>query len=259
MKKLNKLRHAFLLSLLAWVLFSCQDDEDQTFDAPVISSFEFGEGGSHATDGTAYRGDDLHMEAEILAEANIASIKVTIHGHDLEVAEDETEWDYSETFTNEKYLVKNPTFHEHIDIPATAPEGEYHVVLEVTDAVGNTTEVEGHLQIMSPVTVSDFDMDETVVRGTDIHVEFMINAMHGIHKITVDIHSHGLTPGAGEVAWDFEKEFEEGYHGLTEATFHEHIDVPATAPVGEYHATFIVEDEEGNIVEYESHIDVTAN
>ncbi|MBD8488238.1 DUF4625 domain-containing protein [Echinicola sp. CAU 1574] len=256
---MNKLKHVFLISLLGMALFSCQDDEDQTFDAPVISSFEFGEGGSHSTDGTAYRGSDLHMEAEILAQATVASITVSIHGHDIEVGEGETEWDFSETFTDEKYMVKNPTFHEHIDIPATAPAGEYHVVLEVTDAVGNTTEVEGHLEVTSPVTISDFEMDETVVRGSDFHVEFMIDAMYGIHNITVDIHAHGLTPGAGEVEWDFEEEFEEGYHELTEAEFHEHIDVPATAPAGEYHVIFTVEDEEGNTVVYESHIDVTAN
>ncbi|WBL45114.1 DUF4625 domain-containing protein [Algoriphagus halophytocola] len=72
------------------------------------------------------------------------------------------------------------------------------------------------------------------------------------------MHAHGVTPGAGEVEWDFEEIYEEGYHGLTEAEFHEHIDVPANAPAGEYHITFSIEDEEGNIQEFESHIDVTA-
>lgn len=256
---MNKLKHAFLLSLVGLALFSCQDDDDMEFDAPAISNFEFGEGGTHSTEGTAYRGSDLHMEAVILAEATVASITVTIHGHDLEVGEGETEWDFSQTYKDEKYLVKNPTFHEHIDIPATAPAGEYHVVLEVTDSEGQTSEVEGHLDVMAPVSISGFEMDETVARGSDFHVEFMINAVNGIHQITVDVHAHDLAPGAGEVEWDFEAIFEEGYHGLTEAEFHEHIDVPATAPAGEYHVTFTVEDEEGNTIEYESHIDVTAS
>ncbi|WP_262480583.1 DUF4625 domain-containing protein [Algibacter lectus] len=39
--------------------------------------------------------------------------------------------------------------------------------------------------------------------------------------------------------------------------FHEHFDVPATAPAGEYHLSFVVEDEEGNTKTYESHIDIT--
>lgn len=256
---MNKLKHAFLLSLVGLVLFSCQDDDDIEFDAPTISNFEFGEGGTHSTEGSAYRGSDLHMEALILAEATVASITVSIHGHDLEVGEGETEWDFSQSYTDDKYLVKNPTFHEHIDIPASAPAGEYHVVLEVTDSEGKTSEVEGHLNVMSPVSISDFEMDETVARGSDFHVEFTINAVNGIHQITTDVHAHGLNPGAGEVEWEYEEIFEDGYHGMTEAVFHEHVDVPATAPAGEYHVTFVVEDEEGNTIEYESHITVEAS
>jgi len=253
---MKKLRHVWLLSILGLTLFSCQDDEDVNFDSPVISEFKFGEGGTHETDGTAFRGSDLHLEASIMAESTVASVTVTIHGHDLEVGEGEEEWDFSQTYTDDKYLVKNATFHEHIDIPSNVPVGEYHVTMEVTDKSGKISEVEGHLEVMSPVTISDFGMDETIARGSDFHVEFMINAVHGIHQITVDIHAHGITPGAGEVEWDFEEVFEEGYHGLNEVEFHEHIDVPSTAPAGEYHVTFIVEDEDGNTIEYESHIDV---
>ena len=255
---MKQLKHAFLISILGLFLVSCQDDEDVTFDAPVISNFEFGNGGTHSTDGTAYRGSDIHIEAEILAEATVASITVSIHGHDIVVGEGEEEWDFSHTYTDDKYLVRNPTLHEHIDIPATAPAGEYHVTMEVTDEAGQTTEVEGHLEVMASVSISEFHMDEAVVRGDDFHVEFMIHAVNGIHQITVDVHGHGITPGAGEAEWDFEKTFEEGYHGLTEAEFHEHIDVPATAPAGEYHITFTVEDEDGNIHEFEAHLDVTA-
>lgn len=53
-----------------------------------------------------------------------------------------------------------------------------------------------------------------------------------------------------------EEVFEEGYHELTEVEFHEHIDVPANITVGEYHVMFIIEDEEGNEVEFDTHIDV---
>lgn len=254
---MNKLRHAFLLPILAIALFSCHEDEDETISAPEIASFEFGEGSTHATEPVAYRGSDLHMEANILAEANVASITVTIHAHELQIGEGETEWDFSQTFTDPKYQVKNPTFHEHIDIPATVPVGEYHVILSVTDEMGHTSEKEGHLEILSPITISEFHMDETVIRGNDFHVEFMVQAIHGIHTIGVDIHSHGLTPGAGEVEWHFDQSYEEGYHGLEEVEFHEHIDVPATVPVGEYHILFTVEDENGNIQTLDSHIDIT--
>ena len=253
---MNKLKHALLIPILGLALFSCQEDPELA--APVISRFMFGEGSTHGTDATAYRGSDLHLEAEIMADAMVSSIILTIHGHDLEVGDGEEEWDFSRTYTDSKYLVRNPSFHEHVDIPANAPTGEYHLTLEVIDEAGNRSEVEGHLEVLSPIAVSGFEMDEDVARGDDFHVEFMINAIHGIHQITVDVHAHGLTPGDGEVEWDFEQVYEEGYHGMSEVEFHEHIDVPATAPAGEYHVMFIIEDEEGNLHEFDSHIDVNA-
>lgn len=253
---MRRLRQAFLIPLLALALFACQEEEDITFDPPVVSTFEMGEGSSHSTEPVAYRGMDLHMEATILAYANVESIKVSIHAHDLEVGEGEVEWDFEEVYTDAKYLVKKPEFHEHIDIPATAPAGEYHVVLEVTDAAGNITEMEGHLEIRELIHVSGFEMDAEVVRGEDFHVEFLIGAANGIHTITVDIHAHGLTAGAGEVLWEMEEVFEEGYHELSEVEFHEHIDVPANVTAGEYHVMFIIEDEDGNEVEFDTHIDV---
>ncbi|MDO6803070.1 DUF4625 domain-containing protein [Wenyingzhuangia sp. 1_MG-2023] len=244
-----------MAALMAFSLQSCSEDDDSVANAPVISGFEYGIHGEE--EHVAYKGSDLHLEAEINAEATVKSITVSIHAHDLEVGEGEEEWDFEQVFTDASYLVINPTFHEHIDIPANAPAGEYHVELVVTDELGNSTEVEGHIDILDPVTISDFDIDETVVRGNDIHVEFMIAAVNGIHNITVDIHAHGLTVGEGEEELDLELEFEEGYHEQTDVEFHEHIDIPATAPAGEYHVTFTVEDEDGNTAEYETHLDIT--
>src|SRR5690606_29189238 len=132
----------------------------------------------------------------------------------------------------------NPNFHEHVDIPADIPAGEYHIELTVTDRSGNSTTVEGHLQILDPIALEGISMDTSVVRGNDFHVEFLVAAVHGIHDIALDIHAHGIEPGAGEVEWHLQQNFEQGYHGLTQAEFHEHIDVPATAPAGEYHMVF---------------------
>ena len=249
-----------IIAFGALALHSCSSDDNDgdAVAAPEISNFEFGKGSDHSTEQVAYKGSDIHMEAEINAPGKVASIEVDIHAHDLEVGEGEVEWDFEQTFTDASYLVINPTFHEHVDIPSNIPAGEYHITLTVKDELGNSTEVEGHIQILAPITISDFDMDETVDRGSDVHIEFMIEAVNGIHEITVDIHGHDLPVGEGEVEWDFEQTFSEGYHELSEAEFHEHIDVPATAPAGEYHAIFTIEDEDGNTLEYETHIDVTA-
>ncbi|WP_289064139.1 DUF4625 domain-containing protein [uncultured Zobellia sp.] len=249
-------------------LQSCSSDDDGAIEmnAPVITSFEYGEG--HHDEGEdhdheseeayAFKGSDIHLAAEISAEATVSSITLSIHSDDVTAEEGEVDWEFEKVFTDAKYLVINPEFHEHIDIPTDIPSGEYHIELLVTDELGNSTEVEGHLEIMDPITLSDFSIDETVARGEDFHVEFMISAVNGIHGITVDIHADGVTPGEGEVEWDYEEEFLEGYHEETIAEFHEHIDVPATAPVGEYHIIFTVEDEDGDTIEYEAHIDVTA-
>lgn len=256
----TNLKPLAIIAFLGVILHSCSsDDENPSLAAPVISNFEYGEGSSHSEDQVAYKGSDIHLEAEITAEATVSSISVSIHAHDLEVGEGEVEWDLEQSFTDASYLVINPTFHEHIDIPSNIPSGEYHVVLTVTDELGNSTEAEGHLQIMDAISLSEISVSETVVRGTDFHTEFIISAVNGIHEITVDVHGHDLAVGEGEMEWDFENIYSEGYHELTEAEFHEHIDVPATAPAGEYHILFTIEDEDGNTLEYETHIDVTAS
>jgi len=247
-----------IIALLGTVLYSCSSDDDNSMNAPQITNFEFGEGSEHSTDPVAYIGSDIHLEAEINAEATVSSITLIIHAHDLEVGEGEVEWDFEQVYTEAQYLVINPTFHVHVDVPPTAPAGEYHIELIVTDEDGNSTEVDGHIQILAPITLSDFSIDTTAARGGDFHAEFMIDAVNGIHSITVDVHAHGLTVGEGEVEWDYEEEFLGDYHEQTSIEFHEHIDIPATAPVGEYHIIFTVEDEDGNTTEYETHIDVTA-
>lgn len=251
------------MALLGLFLQSCSsDDENVGINGPEILSFEYGEGGSHSSEPVAYKGSDIHMEAKIYAEATVASITVEIHAHGLVLGEGEEEWVFEQTYTNAKYQVINPTFHEHIDVPTNIPPGEYHIEFKVVDANGNMAEMEGHINILNPsvaISISDIEIDHEVVRGDDFHVEFMIHAEHGIHNIGVDIHSHGLSVGTGEEEWAYKAKFEEGFHGLTEAEFHKHIDVPATAPAGEYHIKITIEDEEGNTFEHETHIAVQAS
>ena len=247
-----------ITAFLAISLNSCSSDDDgPLLNAPTISSFEYGQGSTHTTDKVVYKGSDIHLEAEINAEATVSSIKISIHAHGLDLGESEVDWDFEKVFTDSKYLVINPAFHEHIDVPANIPAGEYHIELTVTDALGNSTRVDGHIQILDVITLSDISIDTTVTRGDDFHVAFMINATNGIHNITVDVHSHGITPGDGEIGWHYNEIFSEGFHGLTNVEFHKHIDVPMTAPAGEYHLVITVEDEDGNTKKIDRHINVT--
>ncbi|WP_458627188.1 DUF4625 domain-containing protein [Winogradskyella sp. PC D3.3] len=251
-----------LIAFFGILLNSCSSDDDASspsLNAPEITNFEYGEGSVHSTDQVAFKGSDIHLEAEINAEAVVSSITLSIHAHDLPLADGEVEWDFFQEYSGSNYQVINPTFHEHVDVPTNIPSGEYHIELVVIDENGNSTEVDGHLEILDYITLSGYSVSETVVRGDDFHAEFMINALNGIHNITVNVHAHDVPVGAGEIEWDEEFVFSTGYHGETEIEFHEHIDVPATAPAGEYHITFTVEDEDGNTKAYETHIDVTAS
>lgn len=255
----TNLKFLAIILLLGFFLQSCSSDDDSAItSAPEITDFEYGEGSTHSTDLFAYKGSDIHIAADIYAEATVSSITLSIHAHDLELGDDEVDWDFETVYTDSDYLVINPGFHEHVDVPTDIPSGEYHIELTVVDEQGNSTEVEGYLQILDPITLSDFSIDTTVARGDDFHAEFLIDAVNGILSVTVDIHAHGITPGDGEVEWDYEEEFLEGYHEETSIEFHEHIDVPLTAPAGEYHMIFTVEDENGNTSEYETQIDITA-
>ena len=257
--KLN-FKVAILIAFSGLFLQSCSSDDDAiTYNAPTISNFEYGEGSIHSTDQVAFKGSDIHVEAHIEAEAKISSILLSIHSHDLTPGDGEENWGFEKLYTDSEYLVLNPTFHEHVDVPLNIPAGEYHIELLVTDELGNSTEMDGHLQILDPIILSNIAIDETVVRGTDFHAEFQIYAINKVNSVTVDIHAHGLTPEPGEVEWDFEEVFQEGYSNQTEVEFHEHIVVPITAPVGEYHIIFTVEDNDGNTAEYETHIDVITN
>ncbi|MGY0392642.1 DUF4625 domain-containing protein [Bizionia sp. KMM 8389] len=252
-----------MVAFLGTFLYSCSSDDDASSavnsgsNAPQITSFEYGEGSVHSTDPIAYKGGDIHIEAEILAQSPVSSITVIIHSHDLVAGEGEEEWDYENVYTDANLLVLNPTFHKHIPVPSTAPAGEYHLEFIVTDSQGNTTETEGHIDILEPISLSAIAIDGSVVRGNEFDAEFFIDAVNGVHSISVDIHAHDLPVLPGEVEWEYEDEILEPYHEQTAVEFHEHILVPATAPAGEYHVTFTVEDEDGFTVDYETHIDIT--
>ncbi|WP_066225781.1 DUF4625 domain-containing protein [Formosa haliotis] len=254
----TNLKFLAIILTVGFFFQSCSSDDDGSdINAPEITNFEYGEGSEHSTDPVVYKGSDLHVEADIYAEATVASITLEIHSHDLEDTDDEVVWDFEQVYDDASYQVINPTFHVHVDIPSDILAGEYHIELIVVDALGNSTVSDGHLDIMDVITLSDIEIDETAKRGEDFHAEFLVSAVNGIHNISVDIHAHGLELGDGEVEWDYEEVYSE-FHELTEAEFHKHIAIPATAPAGEYHVTITVEDEDGNIVEHETHLDITA-
>ncbi|WP_262246209.1 DUF4625 domain-containing protein [Parapedobacter soli] len=143
MNNITNKRNKFLVYiLLGFTFFSwaaCDKGGTPTVDKPLIESLEVG----HDNDGIAHPGSDLHLDAAILAPGVIARITLSIH------PEGETGWTFERVYTEGYEGLKNADFHEHIDIPADAAEGEYHLHLTVVDKAGNTAETESHLDIVA--------------------------------------------------------------------------------------------------------------
>jgi len=158
-------------------LFSCEKDESAS---PLIDDFELG----YQDSKKATLGNDLHINAEVVAEAKINTIKVEIHpeeGHDGKGASNpfhEGEWEFDSTYTEFQGL-KNTTFHKHVDIPVTADTGTYHFHLIVTDMEGNQTEIEEDLKLEQPddteapeITITQAPAsDETFSNGQTITIK----------------------------------------------------------------------------------------
>lgn len=242
----------FLTGLSMLALTSCEKDE--TSAKPAV---EITEVGSDNT-GKVTAGNNLHLEAEIVAEGLIAEITVEIH------QEEGGDFEIKETFgaDSEYSGLKNTKFHEHIDIPADAPAGEYHLHLTVKDREGQTTTKESKLFIESaPVNITvegltfgaghDFPDNKTGYVGTAPVVEAKsIKAEKGIDRVFVEIHSEGET-----AAFELDTTFT--CAGETELTdFHRHISIPDNAPAGDYHLHFKVYDKDGKSLEESMDIEI---
>lgn len=141
MKKQNNslLASLALVLLTIFSLSSCNPDDNTLPATPTIQLTEVGSGNSK----TANIGGDLHLDAEIVAEGLIAKIELEIHQEDGDF-EIEKEW------TTGNYIgLRNTDFHEHVDIPANAPAGDYHLHLKVTDANGRTAVAEAEIKLVA--------------------------------------------------------------------------------------------------------------
>lgn len=117
------------------ILAACNKEEEKAA-VPVITLTEVGHENSHR----ATPGDDMHLEADIVAEGLINAINVELH------LEEGGDYEIEKSYTEGKYIgVRNTEFHEHIDIPADAPNGEYHLHFTVTDREGQQTSATAHV------------------------------------------------------------------------------------------------------------------
>ncbi|MEM7161864.1 MAG: DUF4625 domain-containing protein [Bacteroidota bacterium] len=236
-----------VLAMASMVFFtSCDDDDEVTFPSPTIANLEVGIGNSL----TAPIGGFLHMDAEIVAEGTIDRIMIDIH------KEDGTGEDIEMTYTNYSGQ-KNADFHEDLDIPATATEGEYHFHIKVIDQQGQTKQLERDIMIVASSStapeIEDLEIGEndnhTATIGGELDLDAHIHAHEGIDHIEVDMHNEDGTGDDIEVEWT-------NYEGLEDADFHEHVEIPATATPGEYHFHFKVVDQAGQVTEIDADVTI---
>lgn len=239
-RKNNIMKHnkiIIALLLITSIFAACKKDKVE-LAGPTINGLEVG----HENNKTAYPGTDIHIEAAIVAAANIA--KVTLEIHPATAGGWEYEQEYTEGFAGQK----NAAFHKHIDIPADAALGKYHIHLSVTDQQGQVTEVESELEIKFDPTLPSaigFEIGLNAA-GNDLHLEASISAVNKIAKITVEVHGP---------AWEKEFEFTDAAMvGQTTYNFHKHVNVGA-APAGHYHVHLKVTDQAGKENEFEEHFD----
>ena len=230
-----------LFCVLSVVLSSCNNDDDSQSSVakPVAALAEVGEENSKV----ATAGKDLHLEGDLVAEGLIARIDVTITTADGKTTL------VQKSYTDGKYIgVRNTTFHEHLDIPADAAAGAYKVVFVVTDKQGQSTTFTSDLTIKAldktapAITFKEVGEDDShkAVIGQKMHLEAQIEAPHKIAKIEVEFHN---TAAGYEHVFTYT---DEKYLGQTSVLFHEHPEIPADAPAGEYHIHFTVTDAAGN-------------
>lgn len=229
-------------------LTSCSSDDDDTTPSNTITVDLVEVGSGNNKQATA--GEDLHLEAAILATGKIATVVVEIHSEsNTSIPE------INQTFTDYAGLL-NATFHKHVDIPANQPAGHYHLHLTVTDQQGNVKTVETEIEILASSNLFNISLTEighgTIGNfhghaGEEIHIEGIVSAANPIATIAIEIHNES-NPSVQEIEATYAN-----YAGLTTANFHEHLMIPANQPAGDYHFHFTVTDSQGNskTVEYE--------
>jgi len=140
-----------LMALFAIGMVSCDKNE-----SPKVTIHELG----YDNTKKVVAGDELHIDAEIIADHKIASIQLIIHSEAAHMAIAKAKsasitgplaWEVDSIYTKGYVGVKNAEFHEHLDVPAYAFPGAYHLHFKVTDMDGNQTIVEDEITVEAPI------------------------------------------------------------------------------------------------------------
>ncbi|RZL46916.1 MAG: DUF4625 domain-containing protein, partial [Pedobacter sp.] len=105
-----------------------------------------------------------------------------------------------------------------------------------------------------PPTLTNLEVgtnnNKTAYPGTDIHFEADLFSVSNLASVQLTI-----KPKSGS-GWNFTQTYTEGFANLKNASFHKHIDVPATAVLGNYTVTIKVIDQLGKSTEVSSDLEI---
>ncbi|HEY9551606.1 MAG TPA: DUF4625 domain-containing protein [Prevotella sp.] len=215
-------------------LTSCSNDDDNSQSAKLeIAKTELGKENKKE----AIVGSDLHVECEIVAEAKIKGIKVSLKQKDGKVV---LEKDFG---SNKSYVgVMNANFHEHLNLGHELAAGVYDFTMTVTDGNGQVktwnekltlTAADANAPKIEITTPNAQNM--TAAAGSKYTVEAVVTVTSAVKEIELEFHGKKEFPI--EVA---------DYNGKTgKINFKKEITVPADAEPGDYHLHFTVVDENG--------------
>ncbi|MGG6545199.1 UNVERIFIED_CONTAM: DUF4625 domain-containing protein [Prevotella sp. 15_C9] len=223
-----------LLGVFTFAMTSCSDDENNDTAKLELTHEEIGH------DGEATIGKDIHLECEILAEAKIKQIEVEIKNKTGKTM-------LSRVFNTGKYVgVLETTFHEHIDVPSTLPEGKYDVIIKVTDMNGQMKSVQGEVNfIVKTADVKTALLDPTTHQpvtmakaGDKVLVRAEVKSMvEGKNVNEIELEFHGVK---GEYEVELSPETLAKYLNKSAFTFEEVITIPKECKAGVYHFHFTV-------------------
>jgi len=115
---------------------SCKKDTPDT-EAPAITAVD-----EPLMNDTLFTGAELHVEASISDNEELSQLKIDVHaaedGHNHGKVDGSAYW---ETIVLVDLSGASTSVHEHIDIPADAASGKYHVILSAVDKAGNQSEI----------------------------------------------------------------------------------------------------------------------
>ncbi len=273
----NLIKTFLFAAMTVFLMTACGDDdaEPQDTSIPVISDVHVG---NHDHGGKIGSGDDEKVIAgeegevhfKLMDDRELGSWKVDIHdafdghGHGKIMAS------YSVILSGNTSGTMQEIEVDLEEIPADATAGEYHCIINATDAAGNSAEfsevifvlsngTEPELSIVSP----DLENTEHMDKGMSFTMEGTLIDDAGIKSFEIYMeeegdhegHDHGKVGDEAIILFD-KDDFEDGVTTFDLMNAGQ-MTIPSDMEDGNYYMKFVSEDSDGNtmIEKFEIHIE----